>query len=737
MHVNTFTEALVSSLFLLLLLVLESSRSSVVSASSVVSPPQHNNNNNEAERDEERSWFLHPTDPRRRRRRLRTATTLDHCLLVLKLIDYEDHDKDDDVWVCEFPAAVAREELDGQDFLELTLPPAVLEKFHPISGTSILTIRKEDDEDEDGVGGVAYVEEALDTHDLSLYIPEHAHAAIGIEILEETHPRHYKARQRRRTEQQQQQHQQTHRRTQSTGQKSVLVVKVVDSTGVASPRANTLYDDWFNDPLSFKSGYEGCSKNQVQIEPANNGDDQIVQGILTVSIDLVAATTDGSSNAMINAAVNAARVALQIDDLSSAFDYVAVCQPVSGDWLAFAYANSYLSFYNGRWCNSVSTQMHEIGHNMGFGHSGRGDNSYGDRSSMMGYSYDNDDGPKMCFNAAKNYQLQWYNRQKATFDPLANLNTSRKFTMNGVDEYKVSGDTNEKLITLRLLLSGDTFIRENENSNFGNFGPDYYIGFNDAKGVNEGTLEGRNQILLFRKNEGGPDRYGTSTLLIALDVGKGVNINNWKGSSTVVTVLFESLTNNGRDANISIRTEDPNNPPTSSTTPQPAASPIRSPTASPVMPPTRSPTPRQTSQPTAVPTARPCFYDGNTTPNGGSLIGPTLTCVCQDGNWINCNENSNPEPTLPPAPSPTPKPTPVCKNSKDIVYVNKKGKKKKCNWVKTGKTLKIRKKRCISKKYRYLDKLIKENCPKACGEFAEKGICKNLFVSPFGKNKNK
>jgi len=690
MHVGTSTETLVSSLFLLLLLlVLESSRSSVVSASSVVSPPKHNNTN-EAERDDERSWFLHPTDPRRRRRRVRTATTLDHCLLVLKLLDYEDHNKDDDVWVCEFPSAVAREELDGQDFLELNLPPAVLEKFHPISGTSLLTIQKDDEDD--GVG-VAYVEEALDTHDLSLYIPEHAHASIGIEILEDTHPRHYKARQRR---------------TQTTGPKSVLVVKVVDSTGVASPRANSLYEDWFNDPLSFKSGYEGCSKNQVQIEPANNGNSQIVQGILTVSIDLVAANNFGMSNVMENAALNAVRVALNTNDLSSAFDYVAVCQPISGDWLAFAYVNSNLSFYNGRWCNSVSTQMHEIGHNMGLGHSGLGDDEYGDSSSLMGYSYDNDDIPKMCFNAAKNYQLQWYNRQKATFDPSANLNTSRKFTMNGVDEYKVIGNTNEKLITLRLLEYGD--------------GPDYYIGFNDANGVNEGTLEGRNQVLLFRKNEGGPDRYGKSTRLIALDVGKSVTINEWKGTSTAVTVLFESLVNNGRDAIISIRTEDPNNPPTSSTTPQPSAPPIRRPTASPIR------------SPTAPPTARPCFYDGTTTPNGGSLIGPILTCVCQDGNWINCNENSNPSPTPPPAPSPTTKPTdapPVCKNSKDIVYVSKKGKKKKCNWVKAGKTLKIRKKRCISKKYRYLDKLIKENCPKACGKYAGKGICKNLFLKKY------
>jgi len=88
-------------------------------------------------------------------------------------------------------------------------------------------------------------------------------------------------------------------------------------------------------------------------------------------------------------------------------------------------------------------------------------------------------------------------------------------------------------------------------------------------------------------------------------------------------------------------------------------------------------------------------------------------------------------------PTPSPINPPVCENSKDIVYVNKKGKRKKCNWVKAGKTLKIRTKRCSSKKYSYLGKRIKENCPKACGEFAGKGICKNLFVSPFGRNKSK
>jgi len=96
-----------------------------------------------------------------------------------------------------------------------------------------------------------------------------------------------------------------------------------------------------------------------------------------------------------------------------------------------------------------------------------------------------------------------------------------------------------------------------------------------------------------------------------------------------------------------------------------------------------------------------------------------------------------PSPSTSPSATPSPINPPVCENSKEIVYVSKKGKKKKCNWVKAGKKLKIRKKRCNSKKYAYLGKRIKENCPKACGEFAGKGICKNLFVPPFGKNKSK
>merc|ERR1711865_672180 len=141
------------------------------------------------------------------------------------------------------------------------------------------------------------------------------------------------------------------------------------------------------------------------------------------------------------------------------------------------------------------------------------------------------------------------------------------------------------------------------------------------------------------------------------------------------------------------------------------------------MPPTLQPT----ADPTASPTAQP-----SRTPTKQPSRPPTQSPTQ--------NPTHQPTPTPAPVSQPTPSPInpPVCpKKIRKRLCTSVKGKKKKCNWVKAGKTLKIRTKRCSSKKYSYLGKRIKENCPKACGKFAGKGICKNLFVSPFGKNKSK
>merc|ERR1711877_84705 len=260
--------------------------------------------------------------------------------------------------------------------------------------------------------------------------------------------------------------------------------------------------------------------------------------------------------------------------------------------------------------------MHEIGHNLGLGHSNEPGQSYGDQSSMMGYSYDIDDGPKMCFNAAKNYQLGWYERQKGSFFPLSNKNKVVDFVLNGVSEYKTSGNTEGKLVTLRIGDGGTS---------------DYYVGFNDAYGANSGTIEGRNQVLIFYKATGGPDNYGESDRVAALGVGRSYTIANFGGEEFDVTIELKSITNGGRDANIEISTVGngplvtPTERPTSvPVTKRPVPEPTLKPTVKP-KPPTREPT----KAPVPAPTDEPTVFDDvdvESNPTATPTAAPTIKC---------------------------------------------------------------------------------------------------------------
>jgi hypothetical protein len=71
----------------------------------------------------------------------------------------------------------------------------------------------------------------------------------------------------------------------------------------------------------------------------------------------------------------------------------------------------------------------------------------------MGYSYAAK--TKMCFNAAKNYQLGWFDLQKASINPLDFIGNPQTYALNGIDDYKKDGSAkNGELITLRLEMNG-------------------------------------------------------------------------------------------------------------------------------------------------------------------------------------------------------------------------------------------------------------------------------------------
>lgn len=306
------------------------------------------------------------------------------------------------------------------------------------------------------------------------------------------------------------------------GEFTTLVIRVIAENGIEPTNdMTTTQNNAFYDKVCLKSQYAACSKNQLIIKPfegKTTTGETIEKGVVNVQVDINPTSKGGKGNGnREKLASRASQMAeKKLGNLKKQFDLVLFCLPPgTGDnWEAFANVNRWDSYYNDQWCGHVSSQLHEVGHNLNLAHSGAGNNKfkkndYDDASGMMGKSYPNDDAPKMCFNGAKNFQLGWYERQQKSIDPtsgspeiMTKISKTRHFVMNGIVDYEVAGDTKDKLVSLRLTQKGSEH--------------DYYIGYNRATGFNEGTLDDENQIVVWEKPKGGPSGFGESWKLTSL-----------------------------------------------------------------------------------------------------------------------------------------------------------------------------------------------------------------------------
>ena len=192
----------------------------------------------------------------------------------------------------------------------------------------------------------------------------------------------------------------------------------------------------------------------------------------------------------------------------------------------------------------------------------------------MGYSYSQDETPKMCFNGAKNFQLGW-------FAPRHKVVSSNYIgELRSTLEYDPNNPNPEGAPMLIKVPNGVN---------------DYFIAFNRATSYNAGTNEGQNQVMVTQAGDG--SNYKVSYLRAKLGAGASYSFST-NGDNVKITVQSINTFRFGF-ANISICFNGNCD----------TQSPTRAPTTNPTISPTKS-----TVQPSPLPSAAPtaCLdYDWN------------------------------------------------------------------------------------------------------------------------------
>ena len=226
------------------------------------------------------------------------------------------------------------------------------------------------------------------------------------------------------------------------GRKTLLVVRVVTGTeapdvsveemeaavfgtiphphasGVALEHSSENITASLDGPLSYQSvaeQYQAATLGNLMFEPIKGPGYE--KGVLEIDLSKYMGANFVLAGQGIQSLASSLQLVtaelLGVTELSDAVDHVIFCLPndslLAGTtaWTAFTYLYEPYSYYQRSRCTKLSIVMHELGHSLGFRHSGVPTNAYADETGPMGYSVNQYGAPVKGFNSHKNWIAGW------------------------------------------------------------------------------------------------------------------------------------------------------------------------------------------------------------------------------------------------------------------------------------------------------------------------------------------
>lgn len=207
------------------------------------------------------------------------------------------------------------------------------------------------------------------------------------------------------------------------GQLTALVVRVVTANQepvetVEELEGRVFGVGPFKETNTVLTQLNKCSFGALRLQAPVDNTNVTRKGVVQVTVDdmnINDCNIVGDCQAVI---VNATETTL--GQSLDAFDFVMFCVPTGSkfgrsgktDWSAFAYAGQRTAWFQRGFCGVLTTNMHELGHLMGFGHSNENNNIREDKSGALGRSVRRYGGPRYCLNGQKYSMSGWMDDRK-------------------------------------------------------------------------------------------------------------------------------------------------------------------------------------------------------------------------------------------------------------------------------------------------------------------------------------